>query len=127
MEMPELVAEWRKYAKTDLDVAQQLFANMYPKPLEIICFHAQQSTEKVLKAFLVKNNVVPPKVHDLNRLCQMCSEIDEAFDIIAPLCGSLNKYSVFPRYPFEIEIFENDAETAIRKAAQIIEFTIQKL
>ena len=39
MEIPEPVAEWLKYSRTDLDVAKQLSENMYPRPLEIICYH----------------------------------------------------------------------------------------
>ena len=52
----------------------------------------------------------------------MCSEIDASFDNIAVSCGSLNKYSVLPRYPFEILILENDTEIAIQKATEIHEW-----
>lgn len=127
MEIPELVAEWLKYSKTDLDVAEQLSENMHPRPLEVICFHAQQSAEKALKAFLIKSNILPPKIHDLNNLCEMCSEVNNTFDEISLLCGSLNRYSVLPRYPFEIEILENDAEVAIKKASEIFKWVTKKL
>lgn len=127
MELHELVAEWVKYAETDFDVAKQLFENMRPRPLEIICYHAQQSAEKALKAFLIKNDILPPKTHDLNRLCEMCEKIDGAFNEIVALCGSLNRYSVLPRYPFEIEILEDDAETAIQKATDTLMWVAQKL
>ena len=30
------------------------------------------------------------------------------------------EYGVMPRYPFEIEILDSDAETAIQKAAEIL-------
>ena len=122
MEISELVSEWLRYSKNDLDVAIQLFNNMHPRPLEIICYHAQQSAEKALKSFLIQNDILPPKIHDLNRLCEMCSEIDNSFDNIAKSCGSLNKYSVLPRYPFEILILENDAESAIQKTTEIHEW-----
>jgi HEPN domain-containing protein len=127
MELHSLVAEWVKYSKTDLDVAKQLFENMRPRPLEIICYQAQQSAEKALKAFLIKNNMLPPKIHDLNHLCEMCGKIDKAFDEIADSCGSLNRYSVMPRYPFELEILEADAETAIQKADSILGWLTPKL
>ncbi len=127
MELRSLVAEWVKYSKTDLDVAKQLLENMRPRPLEIICYHAQQSAEKILKAFLVRNDILPPKIHDLIRLCEMCGEIDKAFDEIAVSCGSLNRYSVLPRYPFELEILEADAETAIQKADSVFGWVTPKL
>ncbi|EEG47745.1 hypothetical protein RUMHYD_03392 [Blautia hydrogenotrophica DSM 10507] len=31
--------------------------HMYPKPLEIICYHCQQSIEKLLKGLLISKNV----------------------------------------------------------------------
>lgn len=100
---------------------------MRPRPLEIICYHAQQSAEKISKAFLIRNDILPPKIHDLNRLCEMCGEIDKAFDEIAGTCGSLNRYSVLPRYPFELEILEADAETAIQNADSVFEWVTPKL
>ena len=127
MELDELVDEWLKYSKSDYDVSKQLSENMHPRPLEIICFHAQQSAEKALKAFLVRNDILPPKIHDLNQLCEMCGDIDGAFDEIAPLCGSLNRYSVMPRYPFEIEILESETITAIENSARIYEWVTKKL
>jgi HEPN domain-containing protein len=127
MGTPELVAEWVKFAKTDLDVAKQLFENMNPRPLEITCYHTQQSAEKVLKAFLVKSDILPPKTHDLNRLCKMCGDIDETFNEIADNCTDLNNYSNTPRYPFEIEILEDDAKIAIEKASEILEWVTEKL
>ncbi len=35
---------------------------MNPKPLEIICFHCQQSAEKDLKVFLVKDEQIVKKI-----------------------------------------------------------------
>ena len=127
MGLPELVTEWIKFSKIDLDVSEQLFDNMHPKPLEVICFHSQQSAEKALKAFLVLNNILPPKTHDLNQLCEMCGEISSEFDKIAIHCGSLNRYSIMPRYPFEIEIQENDAECAIRDATKVHAWILELL
>ena len=125
MEMPELIAEWIKYSKTDLDVAKQLHENMHPRPLEIICYQSQQSAEKILKTFLIQNDIQPPKTHDLYRLCKICEGLDASFNDIAVLFGSLNKYGVQPRYPFEIEILEKDAEAAIQNAEKIFEWVTQ--
>ena len=127
MELPELISEWVRYSRTDVDIAKQLNENMHPRPLEAICYHAQQSAEKALKAFLIQCDIVPPKTHDLNRLCEICKQNDGDFIRIAPLCGTLNRYSNMPRYPFEIEVFESDAEAAIRNADAIYKWTIEKL
>ena len=122
MQLSELVAEWMKYSRTDAEVARQLYETMHPRPLEIICYHAQQSAEKSLKAFLVQNNITPPKIHDLNNLLELCKNIDDEFTQLAASCAKLNNYSSMPRYPFEIEIFEADAETAINKAFEMHEW-----
>lgn len=37
MESEELL--WLKFAKTDLGVAEHLYSQYYPRPLEIICYH----------------------------------------------------------------------------------------
>ena len=127
MELHDLVSEWLKFSKTDYEVAKHLSGNMHPRPLEIICYHAQQSAEKALKAFLIQNDILPPKIHDLNELCEMCGEIDSAFNEIAPLCASLNRYGVLPRYPFEIEVLEPQADAATDKAAEIYDWIVGKL
>ena len=122
MELHELVNEWIKYSKNDLSVAQYLYYNMHPRQLEIICYHSQQSAEKALKAFLVLNDITPPKIHDLNRLCEMCNDLDGTFSQITQNCSALNLYSNLPRYPFEIEILDSDAESAIYKADEVQKF-----
>jgi HEPN domain-containing protein len=40
--------EWQRLAAMDLNTAEYL-QNMSPLPLEIICYHCQQSAEKYLK------------------------------------------------------------------------------
>ncbi len=47
--------EWLSFAASDLGVAEHLFKTYYPKPLEIICFHCQQASEKAVKAIIVFN------------------------------------------------------------------------
>ena len=53
----EFVAEWFRYAFMDFDNAKFLFENRYPPPLEIICYHCQQSAEKYLKGILVSFDI----------------------------------------------------------------------
>jgi hypothetical protein len=69
-----------------------------PKPLEIICYHAQQCAEKMLKGFLVANSVDPPKKHDLPLLCDMCIETDGRFSELSDICDFLTVFGVF--HPF---------------------------
>ena len=63
-----IVAEWIKFSDRDYDTAKHLYKNMHPAPLEIVCYHCQQATEKALKAFLIFSDVKPEKTHNLIEL-----------------------------------------------------------
>ena len=118
----ELIAEWFRFADMDLSTAEYL-QGMRPQPLEIICFHCQQSAEKNLKGYLIYNGVTePPKIHDLIYLNNMCCDFDTHFREIDKACGALNRFSVQPRYPNEIELFESDMLAAIKYAREIQSF-----
>jgi HEPN domain-containing protein len=118
----ELVKEWYRFAMMDFSAAKYIYDNMIPKPLEIICYHCQQSAEKFLKGFLVANDIEPPRIHDLAQLRIMCAKISTDFEEIYDMCQLLNPYGVQPRYPDEIEISETDAETALQNVQAMIDF-----
>ncbi len=44
--------EWIRFAEMDLGSAEYLL-NMHPTPVEVICYHCQQSAEKYLKGYIV--------------------------------------------------------------------------
>mgnify|MGYP002624503303 CR=1 FL=1 len=48
MKNEKLVQKWLEFADMDFSLAQFTFANMHPKPLELICYHCQQAAEKAL-------------------------------------------------------------------------------
>jgi len=58
----DIVNEWLQVAYDDYDSAKFLYENKNPKPLEIICYHSQQSAEKSLKAYLCVNDIDIPIV-----------------------------------------------------------------
>jgi HEPN domain-containing protein len=117
----DLVKEWYKFAEMDFITARHLFDTLHPKPLEIICYHCQQTVEKFLKGFLVLNDIEPPKTHNLLRLCEMCLEIDNRFEEIKTVCQFLNPYGIQPRYPNEMEIFETDANLALKNVQKVVD------
>ena len=53
MDNIEVSKEWFEFAKRDLESAKFLI-NMYPKPIEIICYHCEQSAEEYLKGYIIK-------------------------------------------------------------------------
>ena len=114
--------EWYRFAKMDLDTANHIFNTMHPKPLEISCYLAQQSAEKLLKGFLVENEQEPPKTHNLMVLNDLCIAINPNFETLDEALIDLNPYSVQPRYPQEIEITETDTEQALKYLDSIMAF-----
>jgi len=122
MELNEIVAEWIRFARQDYESAVHLYETKHPRPLELICNLAQQAVEKALKAFLIAKDSAPPKSHDLNQLCELCEAFDKRFGEVAPQCSSLTKYGVMARYPFEMEILDDETNMALQRAAKALSF-----
>ena len=120
------VDEWVKYANKDLAVVNILFSH-HPLQLEIICYHCQQSAEKMLKAFLVYSGVHPAKTHKMIDLLDECENIDDEFTKIFDNCNRLDPYSNQPRYPFGLEIDEAIMRLAIKDCETIMEFVNEKI
>jgi len=119
---PDYILEWFRFAEMDLLSAEKL-TTLYPVHTHLVCFLCQQSAEKYLKGFLVYKGVIePPKTHNLDTLCEMCSEYDDCFSEIKRACSILTVYGVQPRYPHEMEILDSDIKKALDYARQIKEF-----
>ncbi|MCL2059180.1 MAG: HEPN domain-containing protein [Oscillospiraceae bacterium] len=116
-----IVKEWLKYASNDLEAANHLLS-LHPLKLEIICYLCQQSAEKMLKAFWLYSDVFPPKTHDLELLRNKCEEFHASFLELAGECIRLNDYSSQPRYPFNLEITDDDMQMAIKDSKKISKF-----
>jgi len=127
MDKLEVVNEWIKYSNRDFDTAEHLLNNMFPAPLEIICYLSQQSAEKALKAFWINMNIDPPKTHDLTLLNNTCIKYDKLFIELMDICTRLTHYSSQPRYPLEMEITIEKAKLAIKDAKIITSFIKKKL
>ena len=121
------VLEWIRYASDDLFTARHMFEDVYPKRLGISVWHSQQCAEKALKAFLVANDIDPPKIHNLNRLGELCGNIDGEFFQIEIPCAKLNPLGAEIRYPNELAVDESAAKTAIEDAQKIYDFCAAKI
>ena len=115
--------EWQKLAEMDLKSAEYLL-NMSPIPIEIVCFHCQQSAEKYLKSYLILNGMNPPKIHDLDELRKSCTKLSDTFEIIADQCSNLTVYGVQPRYPMELILKQHDMKKAQNDANVIKDFVL---
>ena len=121
MDEQEYSLEWLTFAEMDLGSAEHLLTYS-PLPLEIICFHCQQSVEKCLKGILILQKITPPKIHNLDELYILCEPFVQNIENIKIKCNFLNKFSVMPRYPREMMIAEADMQEALLYAKDILEF-----
>ena len=117
--------DWYRFGDMDLEAAETLRDYSSQKPLEIICYHCQQSAEKYLKGYLIENGEKAPRTHDLRLLQGLCYKIDPTFDDIADACDALTIYSIQPRYPAESHIGEKESFQAISEAKTVRAFVLK--
>ncbi len=119
MENEETLQEWLDFADMDFLAAKHLYDNMYPKPLEIICYHCQQSVEKLLKAVLISYGVTIKKTHDLGLLAEMLQEYMVVDSEYIEMCDNLTPYGVKIRYPQELSIEEYHVKKAMSETEEL--------
>lgn len=119
MENKDLLQEWLDFAEMDFLTARHLYDNMHPKPLEIICYHCQQSIEKLLKGALLSCGVTIKKTHDLGLLAEMLQDYVEVEPKYMEMCDDLTPYGVKIRYPQELVIEEYHVKKALSEAKEL--------
>ncbi len=121
--MNELTVEWVQKAEGDYDTARrELRARRRPN-YDAACFHAQQTAEKYLKAFLQERGALFPKIHNLIELLEICLLQDVAFDVLRKPLVLLDRYAVRYRYPGESA--DRDEARAAIQAVRIIRVLVR--
>jgi HEPN domain-containing protein len=123
----KLIQDWFKYSQNDLISANHLFADLYPKQIEIACYLSQQCAEKALKGYLLFKDTEPPRTHNLVELCQICMNHDNIFSEILNTCADLTPYGVAVRYPNALAVDEIITKSAIDNAQCILDFSLGKV
>lgn len=122
MNPEENVMEWIKKADEDFEFVVSILPDttFYAK----ICFHLQQSTEKYLKAYIVKNKLDFKKTHDLTELLQICSEKEKKFSALFEECNLLTDYYIDTRYPvhWPATVTKTEATEALEAARIVRDF-----
>ena len=95
---------------------------MYPKPLEIICYHCQQSIEKLLKGVLISKGVTIKKTHGLGLLAEILGEYETVDEKNLEMCDELIPYGVKIRYPQELYIAEYHVTKALQEMETLYEW-----
>jgi len=125
MDRKDIAREWFKMGEIDLASAEFL-QKMIPTPIEIICYHCQQSAEKYLKGYLALQGEKIKKTHDLILLNKICQKYDKDFKKLEEACLMLTDYGVNIRYPFPLDLNESDMKIAINHASEIKNFVLTK-
>ncbi|MCZ6680444.1 MAG: HEPN domain-containing protein [Candidatus Poribacteria bacterium] len=113
------VRRWLRYAQEDLTAAVAMIGRREIAPRHI-CWLAQQSAEKALKAVLVFLQIDFPRTHDLDALRNF---VPIGWTIQADLLdlASLTEWAVEARYPGDWpEAIEADARFAVKQAQAIL-------
>ena len=117
---------WIAKADEDLAAAERLIA-LDDSLAAVVCFHAQQAVEKLLKALLVFAGVPFARTHDVIQLAQLLPG-----DLVPPVplvdLAPLNRYAVEARYPIgEEPISGEEARAAIAVSRRVRVAVLQAL
>lgn len=110
---------WLRYAETDLTLMYLALSNDHDSGE--VCFHAQQATEKALKAMLMLQQMEPPRIHDLVKLHSL---VDSSVrpDADVDQLDRLTDLEAEARYPGEWpEPTEEDAAWASELADSVVQ------
>jgi len=122
----DLVRGWLEKARRDLLTAERGLDSAEPFT-DIVCFHAQQATEKHLKSYLLWHEIEFPRTHALEDLVLLAAEKDAGFALHKDDVTKLTPYAVEARYPEFEEPLVEDAREMVRIARGIREFVLLKL
>jgi len=123
----EDVRKWTVKALNDFKVAKhELNLPEDEITTDVVCFHCQQTVEKLLKAYLIFKNIDFGRTHHLELLLELCSE--QATEFKELYLGELSDYAVEIRYPetFYIPSVE-EAKECFEIASKVKEFVLKKL
>ena len=116
--MPESpYTAWLAKAANDY-LAIQNNINAADVPWDVVCFHAQQCAEKILKAYLVLDGRSPQRTHDLNAVLMQCADITPGLADMEDDCLNLTTLAIGPRYS---DPFYDPQEEEAREAIAALE------
>lgn len=122
------VSQWCQKAENDLKTAYHEIEHEDPA-LDTVCFHAQQTAEKYLKAYLIYSNIEIPRTNVLIQIIKRCMDVDSAFfELIDKDIDDLTEYAVEIRYADDFFIPDiNEARDAVKKAEIVKKFVLSRI
>lgn len=126
-ERARLVREWIKKAESDLGACRALLKNTAKEGFfDIVCFHAEQCVEKLIKAVLVWRGVDFEKNHHIPTLVLLMPEKDRP-PLTPQEQRDLKSYAVDTRYTLDLTFTEKDALAAVGAAGRTRDYVLSRL
>ena len=115
---PDSPGEWINRASSDLAIAGTRIKDAY---IEDLCYHAQQASEKALKALLLYKIHKFPYTHDLSELLGLIEQNGIVVPDVIKDCAGMTEYAVEGRYPgFNEPLSEDDWRNSVKKTEEVI-------
>ena len=113
--------------KAESDLASAGLCLSAGEAFDTVCFHAQQAAEKCIKAYLTAHDIDFPFIHNLEKLIELCAQVDPSFMTIKTLAQELTPYAVELRYDDEFWPSGDTARQALDAATTIRDFVRERL
>jgi HEPN domain-containing protein len=120
----DLVRGWFLKARSDL---RTIRAAIEVESFDVACFHAQQTAEKALKAYLIQRGIEFPFTHNLSKLIKLCLQSNPSFSHLEAIVEPMTPFAVELRYDAEFWPERADAEDAERRAQSVIDHVQNEL
>lgn len=123
-----VVWEWLYKADQDYGFARTSFDDTVGY-FNHICFHCHQAVEKYLKAYIIKNELLFKKIHDLIVLLSICSSKDSRFNSLEEYCQYLTPFYFETRYADDVffSATKANAKKSLVYAKLVQDFVREKL
>ncbi|NOH01279.1 MAG: HEPN domain-containing protein [Chloroflexi bacterium] len=122
-----LVRNWIMKARRDLLSAKKL-ARGKELYLDTAIYHCQQLAEKVIKGWLVYNDIPFSKTHDLRLLVALAAETETRFNEWLDAAEQITPYATAYRYPGEVlEPTEEEYQKVFKAAVDFYGFVCSLL
>ena len=108
--------EWLERTKHDLGTAELLLkqSDYY----DVVIYHSHQCVEKILKWYLINQNIQFPFIHDIVRLLVLCSATMDV-ETLKDDVSALQEFSPRTRYPYGDSLALEDAKQSLDIARRI--------
>lgn len=119
-------ADWLRYARSDLALAR------VERPAEVLldslCFHAQQTVEKSMKAVLLSQGIRFPYTHDIARLITLLNQSQIDWPDELDQAAELTQYAAEGRYPGVVEpVSEEEYHQVLMIAEKVLAWAVNSI